>query len=284
MATEPSKLPRWATNPTTPPPSQAIVEPGESKKDQGWIAEMPTFGHTNWLFNLIYQWLEYLKLIGAPIGTVMFYHKDFPNTPALSDNWAELNGQTISDSESPYDGQTLPDINGEGRFLRAGSTSGTTQANQNKQHTHVQDSHNHTQDSHNHIQDAHTHIQNSHTHTQDSHSHTASTIFTGSTNIAYQSNPSSIVPVGATGTGGALRNDAAYDGESLVIINSCSLGTTVNGTTATNQSATATNQNATATNQTATATNQSTVATNQNEGGTEARPDCITLVAIMRIK
>ncbi len=61
----------------------------------------------------------------CPIGTVVGWHKSFPNTPALPDEWVELNGQTINDSESVYDGQTVDDWNGEGRFLKGASTSGT---------------------------------------------------------------------------------------------------------------------------------------------------------------
>lgn len=44
-------------------------------------------------------------------------------TPSLPDGWLELNGQTISDSDSPYNGVTLPDVNGENKFLRANSNS-----------------------------------------------------------------------------------------------------------------------------------------------------------------
>ena len=46
----------------------------------------------------------------VPIGTVMMWAKNLVGTPTLPGTWAEMNGQTISDSDSPYDGETLPDI------------------------------------------------------------------------------------------------------------------------------------------------------------------------------
>lgn len=62
----------------------------------------------------------------APVGTVTAWHKDFANTPALPAGWAECNGQTLNNADSPYDGQTLPDLNGNNRFLRGNGTSGGT--------------------------------------------------------------------------------------------------------------------------------------------------------------
>lgn len=47
-------------------------------------------------------------------------------TPYLPDGWVECNGQVLSDSDSPYNGETIPDLNGENRFLMGSSTSGTT--------------------------------------------------------------------------------------------------------------------------------------------------------------
>jgi microcystin-dependent protein len=50
-------------------------------------------------------------------------------TPRLPDGWVECNGQTLSDSDSPYNGVTIPNLNGSGgstqRFLRGSTTSGT---------------------------------------------------------------------------------------------------------------------------------------------------------------
>lgn len=64
--------------------------------------------------------------VGAlPVGGVAAWLKSFPNTPALAAEFAECNGQVLSDAASPYDGATLPDLNGQERFLRGAATSGT---------------------------------------------------------------------------------------------------------------------------------------------------------------
>ena len=67
--------------------------------------------------------------ICPPIGAIMGWHKSFSNTPSLQEGWVECNGQTLSDSDSPYNGQTIPDLNGSSgsqRFLYGDTTSGTT--------------------------------------------------------------------------------------------------------------------------------------------------------------
>lgn len=43
----------------------------------------------------------------------------------------------ISDAASPYNGQSVPNLNGEARFLRGGTTSGTLQAHQFETHGHA---------------------------------------------------------------------------------------------------------------------------------------------------
>ena len=49
-------------------------------------------------------------------------------TPKLPDTFVECNGQTLSDADSVFDGQTIPNLNGSGsstqRFLRGAVTSG----------------------------------------------------------------------------------------------------------------------------------------------------------------
>ena len=61
----------------------------------------------------------------APVGSVLAWLKSYTNTPALSSGWVECNGQVLSDGDSVYDGQTIPNLNG-GKFLRGASTSGGT--------------------------------------------------------------------------------------------------------------------------------------------------------------
>lgn len=62
----------------------------------------------------------------APVGTVMSWLKDYTNTPALASGWVECNGQTLSDGDSVYNGQVIPDLNGDAQFLYGKTTSGDT--------------------------------------------------------------------------------------------------------------------------------------------------------------
>jgi len=71
-----------------------------------------------------------------PIGAIIAWHKSFANTPALSDNFVECNGQVLDDEESPYHTQTIPNLNGDARFLRGGETSGVEQADAFQGHWH----------------------------------------------------------------------------------------------------------------------------------------------------
>ena len=47
-----------------------------------------------------------------PVGTVLALDKDLSGTPALPGNYAELNGQLISDGNSPYNGKRIRNLNG----------------------------------------------------------------------------------------------------------------------------------------------------------------------------
>jgi len=72
-----------------------------------------------------------------PIGSIMAWHKSFTNTPTLPENWVECNGQVLSDAESVYNGQTIPDLNGSSgteRFLRGQTTSGGTGGSETHSH------------------------------------------------------------------------------------------------------------------------------------------------------
>jgi len=67
----------------------------------------------------------------TPIGTIMAWHKSLggaSGTPSLPEGWVQCDGQTLSDSESVYDGEVIPNLNGGARFLRGSATSGTEQA------------------------------------------------------------------------------------------------------------------------------------------------------------
>ncbi|MCP4137997.1 MAG: hypothetical protein GY754_43945 [bacterium] len=72
----------------------------------------------------------------VPVGAVIAWHKSFSGVPAMPSNFVECDGSVISDADSTLNGQTLPDLNGEGRFLRGASSSGTLQDDQVQDHTH----------------------------------------------------------------------------------------------------------------------------------------------------
>jgi len=73
--------------------------------------------------------------VNVPIGTILPWAKNLTGVPNLPANFVECNGQTISDPDSPLNGVTLPNLNGENRFLRGNSTSGGTGGS--TQHRHV---------------------------------------------------------------------------------------------------------------------------------------------------
>ena len=67
----------------------------------------------------------------VPVGGVIAWLKSFTNVPTLPDEYVELNGQVLSDAQSVFNGQTLPDLSGTTgshikRFIRFSTTSGTT--------------------------------------------------------------------------------------------------------------------------------------------------------------
>ena len=71
----------------------------------------------------------------VPIGCILPWHKSLTGTPTLPPQFVECNGQVLNDAESPYNGQTIPDLNVTQRFLRGSSTSGTTGGTETHNHT-----------------------------------------------------------------------------------------------------------------------------------------------------
>lgn len=69
-----------------------------------------------------------------PIGVIMAWHKSLTGVPALPSGWVECSGQVLSDAASVYNGQTIPNLNSQvyagsrGRYIRGGTTSGSTNA------------------------------------------------------------------------------------------------------------------------------------------------------------
>jgi hypothetical protein len=74
---------------------------------------------------------------GAPIGSIVAWHADLPGTSPLPTEWVRCDGQVLVDTNSPYDGQTIPDLNGRDRYLRgAPFTSGDLQDDAFQGHWH----------------------------------------------------------------------------------------------------------------------------------------------------
>lgn len=74
----------------------------------------------------------------VPLGTVLSWLKSLTGCPALSANFVECNGQTLSDAESLFNGQVIPNLNGNINVLKGASTSGgTSSENYLPSHTHA---------------------------------------------------------------------------------------------------------------------------------------------------
>jgi hypothetical protein len=82
--------------------------------------------------------------VAVPVGAIIAWHKSMPGIPAtLPNNFHECDGSVISNVLSPMNGQTLPNLNSTGEFLRGGTTSGVAQSDQVKSHNHTQNAHSH---------------------------------------------------------------------------------------------------------------------------------------------
>jgi microcystin-dependent protein len=62
----------------------------------------------------------------APIGVIIGWDKTLSGVPTLPSEYVQCDGQVLSDAESPLNGTTIPDLNGNNYFLRGNSTSGST--------------------------------------------------------------------------------------------------------------------------------------------------------------
>lgn len=80
----------------------------------------------------------------VPVGSIMAWYKSLKGTPDLPEGWMECDGSLVRDADSPYNGQTIPDLNGEERFLRGTSgKSGVMQQDALQGHKHVEPGHTH---------------------------------------------------------------------------------------------------------------------------------------------
>ena len=78
-----------------------------------------------------------------PIGSVVGWAKTMTSVPqTLPAGWVECDGSTISDTDSPLNGVTIPNLLGPAvntkRFLRGSTTSGTTGGADSTSHNHTQ--------------------------------------------------------------------------------------------------------------------------------------------------
>ncbi len=77
----------------------------------------------------------------GPIGGCMPWVKSLTGVPqTLPEGWLEMNGQSITDADSPMNGETMRDWNGVlsgvQRFIRGSSTSGTQGGAETNTHRH----------------------------------------------------------------------------------------------------------------------------------------------------
>jgi hypothetical protein len=66
----------------------------------------------------------------CPVGSIIAFLTSYTNVPALPSEWVAAGGQTLSDAQSVFNGQVIPNLNGASsgtqRFLRGCTTSGGT--------------------------------------------------------------------------------------------------------------------------------------------------------------
>lgn len=82
--------------------------------------------------------LEQLEQRMTPIGTIIAFHKNLPGVSLPSGSWVPCSGQKIADSSSPLFGVSLPNLNGERRFLRGtNDATGVFEDDAFRKHRHV---------------------------------------------------------------------------------------------------------------------------------------------------
>jgi len=98
-------------------------------------------GGTDWIDGDILYAADLNDTVDAvgfvPVGAILPWAKSLTGVPSLlSDVFVECNGQTLSDADSPLNGQTIPDLNGDNRFLRGNVTSGDEGGSETKNISH----------------------------------------------------------------------------------------------------------------------------------------------------
>lgn len=88
MATKPNGLPNW-----TATPSDAIVEPDNAKKAQGWLKEKPPYQYFNWFWANVSQWLEFLDT---------FYDEQLTENSTLASDIAQNAADILWQQENSF--------------------------------------------------------------------------------------------------------------------------------------------------------------------------------------
>ena len=70
----------------------------------------------------------------APIGAILAWAKSLAGVPNLAEGWVECDGSVLVDYQSSLNGQTIPDLNGDNRFMRGDTTSGGTGGSESHRH------------------------------------------------------------------------------------------------------------------------------------------------------
>jgi len=67
-----------------------------------------------------------VRAIVLPVGSILAWAKSFTGVSTIPDGYLECDGSTVSDVDSPLNGQAIPNLNSTPSFLRGNSTSGGT--------------------------------------------------------------------------------------------------------------------------------------------------------------
>jgi cysteine-rich repeat protein len=98
----------------------------------------PRYGGETRPVNMSVVWIVKVRS-GArvPVGSVVGWHSGLAGVPELSTLWTPADGQPVFVGGSPYQGRSLPDLNGAGLFLRGGTSSGVHQPDEIQGHHHA---------------------------------------------------------------------------------------------------------------------------------------------------
>ena len=126
-----------ATGTNTSTSSSKLIDSGATFQTAGVAVGMIVYNSSDATFSYVVSVDSQTQLtLAANIFTATPKNYTVYATPRLSTRWLECNGQTVSDANSPYNGQAVPDMNGTPRFARGGTTSGGTGGSDTKNMSH----------------------------------------------------------------------------------------------------------------------------------------------------